>query len=120
MKMTAIICLLGYFFIGLFVNHAYASEFSVGMYPPLLKIDAGTEAEISAPFSIQNQSKTDPIELTFEIVPFVPSQKFDGQISLVPKNTIFSQKYVSLFHNSAIMDGDEKITSLSLSPLQQK
>lgn len=102
-------------FCSLSVKSANASETHLGIYPPLIKIQATHPSTIQTPLSIKNYSN-DPIELTVFLKTFTASSKKDGTVSYTsaPTKDAFIQNHVS------ILEENRKISALLLSPQEQK
>ncbi len=114
-----IFSLLSYFLFLLPAN-AFASSFSVGIYPPISKITQETQTTSTIPIYLQNYDADNPVDLNFQIRPFVPSNKFDGQAVIVPQTTTLNADYQNLLSHIKITDGDTQISKLILSPTQRK
>lgn len=115
------ICLFAYLFICLFVTlpqKISASQFSVGVYPPIIKIRATAPVNLKTPIIIKNQ--TDQTE-TFNISlkPFAQSDNENGQVRYL-KSDELNLKDPLIFQRIKVFDKDQEISSIELGPKQQK
>ena len=97
-----------------------ASGFSVGFIRTISKITQETQTTSTIPIYLQNYDANNAIDLNFQIRPFVPSNKFDGQAEIVPQTTTLNADYQNLLSHIKIIDGDSQISKLTLSPTQRK
>lgn len=96
---------------------AQAQDISFGIYPPISQIDAKAPADIKSPLFIENLSDN-PIDLSISYKAFIPAQSEDGKIEFL--DNFESLPDPSITKKVFIMDGANKITSLTLSPKQKK
>lgn len=117
MRFLKLIPLLIFFLFG--VPFAYADSISLGVYPPIIRIDALAPADINASISVENQGNT-LINLTPELRPFKPSDEEDGKVSFTnEKDANF--KDPSLFEKVKLFDkSGSEVDSIDLSPKQKK
>jgi hypothetical protein len=116
---TILIFLISALFSVAYAQSAFASEFSVGIYPPINKVIVDPGSNASIPIYIQNYDK-EQVELEIKIKAFTFSSKFDGQAEIVPDSTRLSADYENVISGVKVLDGDKQINSLTLSPLERK
>jgi hypothetical protein len=95
---------------------ARAQQFSAGINPMVLTIDAKAPADIKAPITLENSSDQN---ITYNIFlrPFKPSAEKNGE----PNYDIdISPEYKTFFENVWLTDGKNEISELSLSPNQKR
>lgn len=100
------------------LDKSEASDFSVGIYPPIIQIDATPPTGLKQDITLKNLSDT---TITLQVVfkPFTASPENNGQVQYLSKNDIFGAD-PNIFDKIQILDGDEPITDITLSPKQQK
>jgi len=110
-------------------NKANASEFSVAVYPPLIRISATAPANPQTPIVIQNTSEQ--IE-TFDILikPFSASkgktfqeetlQGYEENGQVIYDNSLENIKDPLMFQRIKIFDGESATSTIELSPKQKK
>ena len=99
-----LIVTLGFALCALSLSKAEAAEFSLGLYPPLLKIQAQPPAMINAPITIQNLSENN-LGLHIIIKPFAVKKEAEDEF---------------FFKKIQVIDEDDPIQSLTLAPQQKK
>ena len=109
------------FIIGLLnPNHANAQEeVALGVFPPIIQIDATPPTSVKTPISIQNFS-TDPIDVSIVLKPFKSSDTNNGTVFYLPDNTGFGGDDPQISNHIQIMDEDHVVTQLTLAPQQEK
>lgn len=126
MKLKKISYLKLIFFVGLFVilsftlipSNAYAKEIKLGVYPPIIQIDATPPAEVSADIYIQNQGE-ESTDLKINIKPFKPKGTENGELSFLLKNDEFGTD-PQMIERIKIVDRENEVSSITLSPKQEK
>lgn len=103
----------------LYTPLARAEGISLGINPPLLTIDANPPATIQAPITIYNKSDN-TISLTLQIKAFTAAQSADGQIRLLNQDQESSLPNPKLLNQIVVVDKGRAISSLTLSPRQEK
>ncbi len=97
-------------------NAQEKSALSLGIFPPVIEINADPPAKILAKIKIQNQNDN-PQKLDIVLRPFKPSEKNNGQIEYVNDtggpDPLILQKI-------KVMDGDREIRQVELAPLETK
>lgn len=111
----ALIGLLGYLFIGLFSPSAYATGFSLAIYPPLIQIAGKPSANIKSQITIKNLSN-EAIDLDILFEPFSASINQNGEVNYIP----ISDEYALLFNNVQVVDQENPTQNLTLAPKQEK
>jgi len=91
----------------------YANQIHIGIYPPLITIQANPPSDITTPITLKNYGN-DPIILSILIKTFSSSEKNNGEVSL-QKNI----KDQFLYDNVEILE-NHPIQELILSPGQEK
>lgn len=97
----------------------FAQTVALGVYPPIIQINATPPADISSPLSITNLSDN-TLAVTLALRPFTPDSSQTGQIQLLPDNAPFSGEDPQLLQKVQILDGDSSVTQITLAPQQQK
>ncbi len=95
---------------------AQAQGVSLGVFPPILQIQATPPTDVRSKIMIQNLGD-DPVDLKIGVKPFTASQSEDGQITYLSD---FSYADPFIFEKMQILDGDSSIDSITLAPGQQK
>jgi len=98
-----------------FPTVANAQEFSLGIYPPIIQVDAQPPAVVRVPIILQNQSES-PVSLHFVLRPFKPSDKENGEIEYIDKTS----DYDRIFEKLQIRDGDISKKQFNLAAKQKK
>ncbi len=100
------------------LNTASAAGVSLGIFPPILEIQATSPTDIKSKILIENLSN-DPVSLSIGIKPFQSADTQDGQV-------YYPSDYSSLlvdpliFSKMQLLDGDNSINEITLSPQQKK
>ena len=98
------------------VPNAAAQDFSLGVYPPIIQIDALSPSEISTPITIENLS-TESVILSIQLRQFVPKASANGEIEYIREA---DQPHQRIFEKVKIKEGSSSRTQISLSPRQKK
>lgn len=109
--------LLGFFF---FANkkQVFASDFALGVYPPILQVQATAPSIISKDITVVNASK-DPENVSVVLKLFTASSSNNGQVLYLPSSTNASPDK-DILKKVQILDGTTPINSLTLAPQQKK
>src|SRR5579859_5539002 len=67
------------------LKKSYAQEVSLGIYPPILQIEATPPTKINTTLNIQNNA-IDPITLEVMIKPFTASSQNNGEVSFLSQD----------------------------------
>ena len=113
-----LIGLFVYWIIGLFPAKAFAADFSLGVYPPILQIQATVPTIISKDITVVNASNNVQ-EVTIVLRPFTTSSTNNGQVLYLPEGTKMAPDQ-DIFQKVQILDNGTPVTSLSLAPQQKK
>lgn len=114
---TLLIGLLGYLFIGLLPTKAYA-DLDIGVFPPILQVNATAPTDAKANVSVSNLTdQTVNLDILFK--EFTQDENENGQVKyLQPKEFIGADPLI--FDKIKILEGNNPINSLTLSPKAQK
>ncbi|MCL5435289.1 MAG: hypothetical protein M1405_02785 [Patescibacteria group bacterium] len=112
-----LICLLvGLFAYLLIFAPAAQAQVSLGVFPPILQIQATPPTDIKSKILIENLGN-DPVDLRIGIKPFTASDSENGQVTYLSD---FSYVDPFIFDKMQILDQDTSIDSITLSPGQKK
>lgn len=90
-----------------------AETISLGVYPPILQINATAPASVQNPITIENtQDQTISLEIGFK--EFLPSPSENGEIEYV------DSPLPPIFQKMQIYDGDHVVNQVTLAPKQKK
>lgn len=105
-------------FLALHINtpSAHAQELSLGIYPPILQIEANPPAKVSTPINLQNQSNR-PVDLVIKLKMFRPSDSEDGSPVYLSDE---EQSKFKIFEKIKILEDKKEIKSISISPEQSR
>jgi hypothetical protein len=95
---------------------AFAQSVDLGIYPPVFQIQATAPSDVEIPFSIQNFMDSS-IPLTISLKPFTADPAENGNITFLDTANSpdpFLQQRIQ------VLDGDNSIGNLTLSPQQKK
>src|SRR3989344_2054637 len=86
--------LLSTFYFLLSTGKVLGQDFSLGIYPPIIQIDALSPSKISTPITLENLS-AESVTLSIQLKQFIPSEKENGEITYIdrpddPHKKIFS------------------------------
>lgn len=114
MKKYLLLALLFFMFAG----SAQASDFSVGIYPPILQIDANVPVAIRKDITVVNASE-DSVTLDVVFKPFQQGPYQNGQVSYIPITSVRPDK--DIFQKIQLLDeNDNPVTSVTLGPKQKR
>lgn len=117
-KYQILIGLFVYSFICLFPNHVFAENIGLGVYPPIIQIDATPPTDIHSPMTISNESDT-PLDVHIVVRPFTQNTKDNGEPQyLTPGQRIGDDPHI--FDKMAIFDGTKNTSDITLAPSQKK
>ena len=101
------------------VTNSFAQSFNLGVYPPIIQINANPPISIRAPFQVQNFSDQ-TLKLNVQIHPFSPSTKNNGDIDIL-WNTPITGADNNIENKFQILDDQGNyITQITLAPKQTK
>jgi hypothetical protein len=118
LKLTGFLLALFFILYSLFTPSAFAESISLGIYPPIIQIDAAPPAEVSSDIVIQNQGE-ESIILKIDIKPFKPKGTENGELSFLFDNDEFGAD-PQMIERIKVYDEDNEINSVTLSPKQEK
>jgi hypothetical protein len=98
---------------------ASASQVSLQLSPPLLKIQLDPPADLQAPLTIENTGSNDT-EIKVLFKPFTASLDGNGQIEYLPDNSTQSFVDQEIFQKIELLDGDIPVKTFELGPKQKK
>ncbi len=109
-----------FFFIFLFfpLNKTEAAGIKLGIYPPLIEVEAIPPAKTEATLTILNYEEKE-INLKILFKPFKPSSNENGEIEFLNNNDFFENDPL-LFQKIKIFDQKKQITEITLGPKQKK
>lgn len=96
---------------------AYA-DFSLGIYPPIIQIQATVPVGIKKDFTVVNAGET-PRDVSVVLRQFTTSPYNAGQVSYLPDYTV-PHPDKDIFQKIQIVDGEEPVDTLILAPKQKK
>lgn len=113
----ALIGLLGYLSIGLFLpKHAFAEGFALGVYPPILQIDATPPTSIKQNITLVNQSGN-TVSLSVSFKPFTQNENDNGEVEYTDS---FFAADPNIFQKIQLLENNSPMTVIQLAPKQQK
>jgi len=113
------ICLFAYLLIFAFASakQAQAAGVSLGIFPPILQIQATPPTDIKSKILIENLGN-DPVNLKIGLKPFTASDKENGEVSYLSDYNLADP---FIFDKMQILDeNDASIDSITLAPGQKK
>ncbi|MCL6096359.1 MAG: hypothetical protein M1444_01580 [Patescibacteria group bacterium] len=116
LKIIPVFILASCFMILASAKQAHAAGISLGVFPPILQIQATPPTDVRSKILIEN-SGNDPVDLRIGIKPFTASDSENGQVTYLSD---FSYVDPFIFDKMQILDGDTSIDSITLAPGQQK
>lgn len=97
---------------------ARAQGLSLGVFPPIIEVEATPPAQLKVPVTIQNSGDS-TVDLDVLLKPFTQNKDNNGQVEyLTPNQLNYSDPLI--FQRIKMTDGANQITSLTLAPQQQK
>jgi|SRR5665811_1686479 len=118
MKLALFITIFCLFSSILNLSKTNASTIKLGIYPPIIQIDATPPAKVSSDIFIQNQSE-ESTNLKIIIKPFKPKGTENGELSFLFKDDEFGADPL-MMQRIKIFDEDKKIDSVIVAPMQEK
>lgn len=96
----------------------YADTFSVGIYPPITKINAIPPVNTTSPIVIKNPTdKTEVLNITFR--PFTQSDEENGQVRFLKSDELNLEDPL-IFQRIKITDQDKEVSSITLAPKEER
>lgn len=112
-----IILIFSFFLLSLvFASDAKAQGVSLGIFPPIIQIQATPPTDVKTKIQIENLGQ-DPVSLKIGLKPFSASDKENGLVTYVNDYTLADP---FIFDKMQILDGENSIDSLTLAPGQKK
>jgi hypothetical protein len=99
-----------------FAPTAHAQNVDLGIYPPVFQIVANTPSDIKIPFTIENFTDLS-VPLGISLKPFTADPAENGNITFLD-NPEYSDPFLP--QRIQVLDGDNSIGNLILSPKQKK
>lgn len=102
----------------LFATQAAHADFSLGIYPPIMQIQANAPTAIRKDITVVNASDTvQHVNIIFRL--FTSSPTSIGQVQYLPDSQKPSPD-PAIFQKIQLLDGDTPITGIDLAPKQKK
>ncbi len=102
----------------IFTPIAHAQGVSLGIFPPILEIQATTPTDIKSKILIENLSN-DPVNLSIGIKPFQAADSEDGQVYYPSDySSLLADPFI--FNKMQLLDGNNSVNEITLSPQQKK
>ena len=106
-------------FLRINATNSFAQSFNLGVYPPIIQINANPPISIKAPFQVQNFSNQTE-KLDIQIHPFSPSTKSNGDIDILWNTPITGADYNIENKFQILDDQGNRIAQITLAPKQTK
>lgn len=103
----------------LFQQKAHAQALSIGVYPPVTKVDALPPVSLHIPLQVQNTGD-DPITVGINLKPFKASPSEDGSITYLKDTSTFPSGNILLLQKITVSDDDKVVNSISLLPKEER
>ena len=100
----------------IFPKSASAEEKGIGVYPPIIKINATAPANISVPITVKNLEDK-PIEVQISVQPFEIGS--NGMVSLILHKD-YTKEIIALIKKVHVQEGDQNVSKLVFSPQETK
>ena len=100
------------------IKNVSADGVNLGIYPPVLQIEAMPPAKIESPLSIINLNDKE-VALKIVLKPFTASNNANGEVSYLSEEDFFKDDPL-LFQRIKIFDDGQEITKFTLAPKQRK
>ncbi len=97
-------------------NSAHAQSVDLGIYPPVFQIQANTPSDVKIPFTVENFTDSS-VPLNIALKPFTADLAENGNITFLD-NPQYSDPFLP--QRIQVLDGDNFIDNLILSPKQKK
>lgn len=94
-------------------SKTFAQQISIGVYPPIIQIQAKPPASVSNPITIEN-TQDQPLTLDIAYRQFKPSSKANGDIEFIDGDL------PSVFDKMQVLDKNHVINQVTLAPKQKK
>lgn len=108
----AIVCMLQC------AKEVHANDFSLGLYPPIIQIQADVPTSITKDITLVNASEnTQSVDVSFRL--FTNSPYSDGQVSYIANSEVPSPDK-DIFQKIQLLDGDNPVNTIIIGPKQKK
>jgi hypothetical protein len=110
-----------YSLIGLLVvfpKQVYASDVALGIYPPIIQIDAKSPVDIQSPMTLSNESDI-PLDIQVVVRPFNAAASDDGDVAYFGKGAKIAPD-PQIFQKMSLFDGTKNTDQITLAPNQAK
>lgn len=112
-----IVSLFTFYVLGfMFVSVVHAQNVDLGIYPPVFQIVASTPSDIKIPFTLENFTDSST-PLSIGLKPFTANPSENGNITFID-NPDYADPFLP--NRIQVLDGDNSINNLTLSPKQKK
>lgn len=102
----------------LFALKSAHADFSLGIYPPIMQIQANAPTAIKKDITLVNASNNEQIlSITFRL--FTASPLNNGQVEYLPTSSL-PEPDQNIFQKIQILDGDTPINTITIGPRQKK
>lgn len=101
----------------LLTSPARASEVSLGIYPPIIQVDATPPTAIKHPVKIKNNTDS-PVTLSITLRPF-QSKDMNGHVDFLDEKEL-QLRDKDIFQKIQILDEDTPVSEISLAPQEEK
>lgn len=118
LKILFRILLTAYCLLYIAVPKAHAENIALGIYPPIIQIQAKAPSEIRSPMTVSNESTT-PLDVKIGLRPFTQSQSDNGQ----PQYFFLGQRLgedPQIYQKMSMFDGTRNTDEIMLAPNQKK
>lgn len=101
------------------LDKADASALSLGIYPPIIQVQADPPANIDSPITIQNLgSETVDLDIVFK--PFTAKDSENGEIKYLLEKDGVPGANPLIFQKIQLFEGDHAVRNITLAPSEQK
>jgi hypothetical protein len=101
------------------IPYANAQALSIGVYPPVTKVDALPPVSLHIPLRVQNTGD-DAIDVGISLKPFKPSSREDGSITYLKDSSTFPSGNILLLKKITVSDDDKTVNTVSLLPKEER
>ena len=109
---SALLLFIAFFF----AQSAKAQEFSLGIYPPIIQIDALSPSKISTPITLENLS-AESVTLSIQLKQFVPKELENGEITYIDRP---DDPHKKMFSKVKVKENALNRSQITLTPKQRK
>lgn len=116
---ASFLLILNTLYLILYTSQAHAQTVSVGLYPPIMKINLNPPASITQPIVIKNFTD-DPESFSVKFQPFVNSPRDNGEVTYLSPQDPIPGNDPKIFEKMQLLDGDHVANVISLKPQEAK